>query len=237
MLLKKNFLEQGFTCINHKEYLRTQEEYESLETLQTYYQTELEKDGPRQRAYLKLKWDRMKEQISIAQNQIYFQSPKNNNLDGGKLRQFKVMNPNVLNLSIVQKLIQVNKDLIMDYKPLADIPNLVLGMHFIRYCSNKLEACYSSPVGLHLDDEPLVFVHLVQLSQQSLGGDNLIARLEDQEITHVIRLEEPMETIVLNNNCFHAVTPLGSREGLSIRDIILFTVEPETTQMIAASAA
>ncbi|STX92269.1 hypothetical protein [Legionella londiniensis] len=43
-----------------------------------------------------------------------------------------------------------------------------------------------------------------------------------------------MDTIVLNNNCYHAVTPLGSRGYLATRDIILFTVEPEVTQVMAA---
>lgn len=234
MILEEQFMEQGFCFIDGAQYLATDVEQQSFQALRAYYESSLQQDGPRRRAYLKLEWDRTEDRVDIATNQSYFQSPANNSADGGKVRQFKVMNPGVLELAIVQRMIQVNKKMIANYPPLSTIPKLILGVHFIQYYSDKSQACYSSPVGLHIDDEPLVFVHLVHLSPQSLGGDNLIARLKDQEITNVIRLEQPMETIVLNNNCYHAVTPLGSRENIAVRDIILFTVEPETTQVIAA---
>lgn len=233
-ILCKEFIEQGYDFIGGEHYLSTEEEYLSFQKLQAYYKNSLEKDGPRKRAYLKLEWDLVQHQIKIAQNQSYFQTSKNNNVDGGKIRQFKMMDTDILKLDIMKRLIQVNISLISEYAPLANNQKLIIGLHFIQYCSEKSQACYSSPVGLHIDDEPLVFVHLVHLSPQSLGGDNLIARLDNQEITNVIRLERPMETIVLNNNCYHAVTPLGSRENVSIRDIILFTVEPDVTQIMAA---
>lgn len=234
MIFEEQFISNGFSFIEGATYLATNAEQQSFQKLREYYQTDLQQDGPRLRAYLKLEWDRADDQIHIAKNQAYFQSPENNNIDGGKIRQFKVMDHRILELPIIQRIIQVNKNMIANYSPLSHMPKLILGMHFIQYYSEQLKACYSSPVGLHIDDEPLVFVHLVHLSSHSLGGDNLIARLEDQEITHVIRLEQPMETLALNNNCYHAVTPLGSKKDSAVRDIILFTVEPDTTQINAA---
>ncbi len=234
MINKNNFLEYGFDILNSNTYISSQEELKSFKEFQKCYEHELQEDGPRRRAYLKLEWNCIQDEIKLSENQSYFQTPQSNTVDGGKLRQFKVMNPAILNLTIVQRILQINKKIILNYPLFKDAHELVLGMHFIRYYAEKLKACYSSPVGLHIDDEPLVFVHLVQLTSNSLGGDNLIGKIADQEITNVIRLEKPMDTIILNKNCYHAVTPLGSKENFSIRDILLVTVEPKITQVKAA---
>lgn len=232
MDLGKKFIKDGFQYIQKNEYLSSQKEIKSLKILSKYFNGSLKNDGPRQRAYLKLEWDRSLNHIQIANNQSYFQTETSNTSDGGKRRQFEKIPEEILDLDIIKKIITVNQRLIEGYEPLKKNKNLIMGLHFIRYHSKKMRASYSSPVGLHKDDEPLVFIHLVELSPESLGGDNLIAELETQTITHVIRLEKAMETIVLNNNCYHAVTPLGSKKGNSKRDIILFTIEPEQTQYI-----
>jgi len=222
-------MNKGFTFIDANAYLEEGEN--SLKQLNERYESDLQVDGPRRRAYLKLEWNRTTNAIKVSQNQCYFQSAASNKDDGGKLRQFAVMDPAVLELPILKNLIDKNIKIIIDYGPLLIHHDLVFGLHFIQYIVDKDKASYSSPVGLHIDDEPLVFVHLLDLSTHALGGDNLIARLDNQEITNVIRLESPMETILLNNNCYHAVTPLGSKEGLARRNILLFTVEPGSTQV------
>ena len=231
MELQEGFVERGFAFIHANNYLSCDDEQDCLSKLNYLYDTELEPDGPRNRAYLKLAWDRQTQQISISKNQSYFQTAQSNKDDGGKQRQFAIMNPSILDLPLMQTVITTNLNVINDYKPLFESNNLTFGLHFIQYSVEEGGASYSSPVGLHIDDEPLVFVHLINLSTHAWGGDNLIARLDTQEITHVIRLECPMDTILLNNNCYHAVTPLGSRHGLAVRNIILFTVEPHHTQI------
>lgn len=206
------------------------EELSVIKELNNLYQTRLSADGPRNRAYLKLIWSRDSNTIHLAKNQSYFQSAKTNKDDGGKVRNFVMMDPKILGFSVIKRLIRKNMDFVSSYPLLEDENNLVIGMHFIQYIVNKNGASYSSPVGLHLDDEPLVFVHLVSLSKNAIGGDNLIATLKDKTIKHVIRLEQPMESLILNNNCYHAVTPLGSKNDTALRNIILFTVEPNSTQ-------
>lgn len=233
-MLYQDFTQKGYAIVSRNRYINRGIEQLSLQELQSYFETELQQDGPRRRAYLKLQWDRLKDEIKLAKNQAYFQSAQSNADDGGKLRQFKIMNTHILELPIMQRIINTNKKMVAEYEKLMEFNSLTFGLHFIRYQAEKFQASYSSPVGLHIDDEPLVFVHLINLSSTSLGGDNLIARLEDRTITNVIRLEKPLETLVLNNNCFHAVTPLGSKGKFANRDIILFTVEPESTQFITA---
>lgn len=231
MFVSHDFIQRGFSFIPADAYLQNQEEYDSLTYLNQLYTTNLQADGPRNRAYLKLQWDRASDLVSLAKNQSYFQTAERNEMDGGKPRNFAVMDPHILELPVLQRLLENNLQIVREYEPLKVHDQLTLGLHFIQYVSEQGRASYSSPVGLHIDDEPLVFVHLLELSSHAWGGDNLIAKYEDQEITNVIRLESPMETILLNNNCYHAVTPLGSRKGLAIRNIILFTIEPHYTQV------
>ena len=133
-------------------------------------------------------------------------------------------------------IIQSNLKIISEYEPLKNHQELVLGLHFIQYKVNKYGASYSSPDSLHRDDEPLVFIHLLNLTSNALGGDNLFADLKTKEITNVVRLEKPFETIVLTRDYYHAVTPLGAREGEARRDILLFTVEPSDTQIVESAA-
>ncbi|KAE9547475.1 hypothetical protein FO519_009314 [Halicephalobus sp. NKZ332] len=100
---------------------------------------------------------------------------------------------------------------------------LEMGLHQIRYTAKEGEPAYSSPLWLHRDDEPLVFVHLFNLTENSLGGDNLIAS-DHKTITNLIRLTSPLETLLLTKKPYHAVTPLGSGdENPAYRDILLVT--------------
>ena len=124
----------------------------------------------------------------------------------------------------LKKIIQKNLEFIGHYPDLS-ADTLTLGIHFIRYYALEGKAAYSSPVWLHIDDEPLVFLHLLQLSDNLIGGDNIIAESKGT-IKNVFKLKKFMDTVILNRNTRHAVTPMGSTRGIAIRDIILFTVEP-----------
>ncbi|TAK77704.1 MAG: hypothetical protein EPO11_02280 [Gammaproteobacteria bacterium] len=230
-MLNQEFIKRGFGLIP-SEYYVSDENLPSIHDLRKIFDTELEEDGSqfRKRAYLKLQWERLKEQIQIAKNQAYFQTSNSNQVDGGKIRRFKILNEYILDIPIVRNILEKNISMINAYSPLKSENDLTIGMHFIRYQANENHASYSSPDWLHQDDEPLVFVHLINLSKTALGGDNLIADIDTKKVTHVLRLENDIETLVLNKNVYHAVTPLGSRKGIAFRDVILFTIEPSQTQ-------
>lgn len=233
-LLNNDFITRGFRYIPAEHYLE-RENASSIHDLKKLFDTELEDDGHafRKRAYLKLQCDRCSGTITVPCNQAYFQTAQSNRVDGGKIRQFKVMPRRVLEIPIIHSIISRNIQLIRHYAPLQSDTFLTFGMHFIRYQAHENGASYSSPDWLHKDDEPLVFIHLVNLSKNALGGDNLIADSREQKVTHVVRLEDDIDTLVLSKNVYHAVTPLGSRKGISARDVILFTVEPSYTQQFA----
>jgi hypothetical protein len=219
--------------ISASHYIQSAADFASYHTMMQIFEANIRPDGVRNRAYLKLLWNRDTDEVTVAKNQSYFQSAASNVDDGGKIRQFAVMDQTILHLAVMQNVIRYNLNIIREFKPLLHCEELVLGLHFIQYKVQKFGASYSSPDVLHIDDEPLVFVHLLNLTSNAWGGDNLIADLQTKEITHVVRLEKEFETIVLTRDYYHAVTPLGAREGEARRDILLFTVEPSTTQVDA----
>lgn len=229
-MLNQEFIQAGFRVIQPQYYIDNKN-ISSLHDLKKLYDLELKEDenGFRKRAYLKIQWVKKTQTLKIPRNQIYYQTAHANKADGGKIRLFKTMDKKILDIPIVNAIVMKNLDLIKDYPPLQHENSLTIGLHFIRYEASENTASYSSPDWLHKDDEPLVFVHLVNLSKTALGGDNLIADTA-QKIKHVIRLENEIETLVLNKNVYHAVTPLGSKQGIALRDVILFTVEPDDTQ-------
>ncbi|MFU2318744.1 2OG-Fe dioxygenase family protein [Rahnella sp. PCH160] len=59
-----------------------------------------------------------------------------------------------------------------------------------------------------------------------LGGDNLIAP-NPKNIERVLRLETLFDTLVVNHDKYHAVTPVGCRKPgkTAVRDIILVTFQ------------
>jgi len=230
-MLNQEFISTGFCFINSNHYV-SQDNASSLHDIKKVYDEALEQDGGefRYRAYLKLQWNKLTDQIHIPDNQAYYQTSASNKADGGKIRQFKIMDSKVLSIPIINSILSKNLQMIKRYPALQKENALTLGLHFIRYQAAQYAASYSSPAWLHKDDEPLVFIHLINLSKSALGGDNLIAEDKTKNVTHVIRLENEIDTLVLNKNVYHAVTPLGSKSGIATRDVILFTVEPHYTQ-------
>ena len=235
-MLNSKMLPNGFGFLSGKEYFENSEDVSSirnaehLKSFKNIFNQSLAKDGVRNRSYLKLDWSRKTENFILSKNQNYFQSAESNKDNGGVIRRFSMIDASVINAPVMKAIFRKNLVYIKNYEPLSQYDDLTIGIHFIQYKASENGASYSSPVGLHMDDEPLVFVHLVELTENAIGGDNLIARLEDQEITNVIRLKNTLDTLCLTRDCYHAVTPLGSGSGYAHRDVILFTVEPPSTQ-------
>ena len=83
-----------------------------------------------------------------------------------------------------------------------------IGLHQVRYLPTNNSVSFSSPPWLHQDDEPIVFVHLLNLSYNTIGGDSIIAE-KGQKFTQVIKLQSPLETLCVINTKKH---PLGLRQ-------------------------
>ena len=230
-----DLMQTGFAHIPPAFYLNTntKENAAHLDQVQATYDS-LPKDpnpGNRYRAYMRLNWCPEQETYVKAANNDYFQSKKYNYADGGKIRKFEVIDDAFVNNPVIQALIEKDLEIARQSNMFVFDSQMEIGLHQIRYQTTNEEAAYSSPMWLHKDDEPLVFVHLLDLTDNVLGGDNLIAP-DVRRISKILRLTSPLESLLLDKKVYHAVTPMGcSDDGIARRDILLVTFqrrEPES---------
>ncbi|MGQ5524778.1 2OG-Fe dioxygenase family protein [Chitinimonas sp. PSY-7] len=160
----------------------------------------------------------------------YVQSPEYNYDDGGLVRKFAPLSQDFRNNSLIQHLIQKDLEIARATDLVDWSSNVIIGLHQIRYHAKPDAPSISSPIWLHRDDEPVVFIHLFNLSASALGGDNLIST-GNRSISRVIRLTSPLESVVLGKKVLHAVTPVGTNSSTgAYRDILLITFSNEESK-------
>lgn len=190
--------------------------------------------GSRYRAYLKLYWYRSSNVLMIATDQKYYQSCEASVMNNEKIKEFKVLPPEILTNDTLQKIVYKNIEFINQCDEFKH-NKLIFGIHFVRHHVVKDKASYDSPVWLRAYEEPIVFIHLIHITENIIGGDNIIAAQED-EIKNVFRFSQFMDTMVFNRKVRHAVTPMGSTGGVALRDIILFTAQPANPTGVCKNA-
>ncbi len=195
------------------------------EVLRTY--DDLKPDpspGNRFRAYIRFRWDESRDQLVQDDNNDYYQSKEYNEADGGKIRQFDAIPPRFLNNPIIKETIKGDTEIAKAISVVTFSETLEVGLHQIRYRALPQSPAYSSPIWLHRDDEPLVFVHLLHLSPHAIGGDNLISVSKGNTVNDVLKLTSPLQSLALTQKPLHALTPLGTKSNNpALRDILLVT--------------
>lgn len=171
-------------------------------------------------------------QFSVRNGEIVFghyydyQQTKEYNPDtGGIVRSYPAIHSSLLSDPLFYSLVESDLAFAKQHPKIEDLNHVDMGVHLFRYKATVEEPSFSSPIWLHKDDEDLVFVHHLGTSPGALGGDNLIAP-NGRHIEKVLRLTSHLDTLVVDHQKFHAVTPLGaiSVEPV-IRDVILVTFQ------------
>lgn len=222
----------GFKFISGDHYASDLTQLE-CERFLRFYESQVRPDPyakVRDRGMIKIIYNRREKcRIRKNPNQNYFQSYSANDYDGGTVRVFPSIEDKLINDDVFIRLFEKDIPYIDEYCNQAGKEEVNISVHFIRYKAEQGGASFSSPIWLHIDDEPLVFIHLIQLTKNAIGGDNVISGM-DSKPTNVIRLSKPFDTLIVDKTKKHAVTPLGSQEGMSYRDVMLINVEAEVQQ-------
>ncbi|CAN0627833.1 conserved protein of unknown function [Burkholderia multivorans] len=208
--------------INEVEYLR----------FAYFYDAQVKQDpySPvRDRAMIKILYHRQTGQVELNPVQTHFQSYGANDTDGGRMRVFPPIDPSVLGDKVFRHVFQCDTTYIDKYCDTIGAASANISVHFIRYKAEAGGASFSSPVWLHVDDEPLVFIHLIQLTKNAIGADSVISEM-DSKPKNVLRLSDPLDTLIVDRMKKHAVTPLGSTGGIAYRDVMLVSLEAEVQQ-------
>lgn len=166
--------------------------------------------------------------------QGYMQSKAYNEADGDKLRTFQPIEPAIRRSNFIRQIIEKDAAIVKATGIVSFDGAVKLGLHQVRYQPANAIPSYSSPPWLHKDDEPAVFVHLVNLSANLTGGDSVLA-VSGREFQRVLKLLHPFDTLFLTHKLFHAVTPVGIDAGaVGFRDILIVTFEAAAQAKIAA---
>lgn len=185
--------------------------------------------GNRYRSYAQLRIEPGATEFEYGLFEPYQQTKKYNADTGGIVREYPLISPELRSNLLLRNLLQSDIEFLRAYPRIDEDPaELMVGLHLFRYLAYPDDPAYSSPNWLHKDDENVVFIHLVGLSGNVIGGDNLIAP-NTKKFETVLRLTDVFDTLVVNQDKLHAVTPVGtsSRNPLAParRDIMLVTFQ------------
>lgn len=185
--------------------------------------------GNRYRRYAQLRVEPGSTEFEYGLFEKYRQTRKYNADTGGIVREYPLISPELQENLLLRQLLRSDIEFLRAYPRIDDDPaELMVGLHLFRYLAYPDDPAYSSPNWLHKDDENVVFVHLVGLSGNVIGGDNVIAP-NAKKFETVLRLTEVFDTLVVNHDKLHAVTPIGTSGHNPVaparRDILLVTFQ------------
>jgi hypothetical protein len=154
----------------------------------------------------------------------YVQTKEYNPVDGDKQRVFRPIDDEVLETSTLLEIISLHVAIAKCATPSAFGEQTLVGLHMVSY-RPKLVASYSSPPGLHRDQEDYVAVVMFGSSQNLLGGENVIA--SGSGLDTRFGLDQPFQSLVLTKGPKHAVLPMVSSDGQrAYRNVLLVTFSP-----------
>lgn len=232
-IIASTTIQQGFSHIPASVYVDEYEEREVQNFQSSYFVLPPDdKGGNRYRTYKPLHL--ISGELIPVENHGYSQSKDYNPDLGGLVRRIPPMDEKVFSLSIVQKTIFTDIGIAKRMGIIDFNQPVKIGLHCVRYNPTKGIPSFSSPPGLHKDDEDIVFIHIVNVSSNLLGGENVICTSAVPKISpdghppylaH-INLTEPLEALCVTKKHYHQVFPMSVVTGRSAyRDILLVTFE------------
>lgn len=185
--------------------------------------------GNRYRSYAQLRIEPDSTDFEYGVFEPYLQTAKYNPDTGGVVREYPLISAELQGNGLLRRLLRSDIEFLRAYPRIdADPADLMVGLHLFRYLAYPDAPAYSSPNWLHKDDENVVFLHLVGLSGNIVGGDNVIAP-NGKQFETVLRLTDPFDTLVVNHDKLHAVTPVGTNSRNPVaparRDVLLVTFQ------------
>lgn len=169
----------------------------------------------RYRRYSRLLWSDGELQ-SLAGNSIY-QELIDNPLNGGVLRTFAPLLPEVLDNPFLQGVIK------QDAQAIGLRGNWQVGIHCVRILARPDSPGHSAPEGIHRDAEAYTVQHLIA-RHRVRGGVFSGYNEEKKPVFHWLQLQR-WDSLYFTGTLWHSATPVESLEG-GYRDILLIDFQP-----------
>lgn len=232
-IIAKEINQNGYGFIPQSVYFDDSESAELNKILSSYFLLPPDaKGGRRYRAFKNMLYKNKR--VEIQHSQTYQQSKEYNPDLGGVVRSMAPIEESILANPLFSKVLYTDLEIAKKMEILDFEKVIKLGIHQVRYAPVNSEISYSSPPGLHRDDEDIVFIHIGSVSNNLVGGENVICEGPHLKasvngncpfLAHTT-LSVPLEALCVTKKYYHQVYPMSSANGkLAYRDILLVTFQ------------
>jgi hypothetical protein len=162
----------------------------------------------RRRRYAVLRASRQDLDLRLEAYQPHFQSMDYNNLNGGVLRYYELIEESIIRSSVMGSLLSVGLEV---FGRLGQADDWRIELHQFRIEAHEQRVALPAPEGKHRDGAS--FVMMVMVERQNVIGGNTVVYGLDGECLEEFQLARPLDaTFVNDEQVFHYVTPISRCE-------------------------
>src|SRR4051794_19418362 len=104
-----------------------------------------------------------------------FQSKELNPVDGDKLREYDSLEEKLLENPLFCEMLSKDIELVRRLGVIEFNDSLLMRIIQNRYTVEGEQPSYATPPWLHIDDETVTILHLLEITENLIGGDAVIA--------------------------------------------------------------
>lgn len=164
--------------------------------------------------------------LTLLEERSIFQTVEDNPVNGGVVRTFAPLAPEIAHGPFLQALIAWDLQRALACDPELESRRLVVGVHQVRIVAQGGEEGLPTPEGVHRDAERFTFQHF--MARQHISGGEFRAYDQERRFAFGWQQEECLDTVMFEGDTWHSATPIRwTGEGdQGHRDILLIDFDP-----------
>lgn len=176
------------------------------------------------RAYSRFRLD--DQGLAMIDGNSIFQEKEDNPLNGGVLRTYEPLAPEVAESAFLRALIAVDHGHVCHCDPDFGSSPLRVGVHQVRIVARGKTPGQPAPEGIHRDRERFTFQHF--MGRHHAEGGEFRAYDQNKQLTFAWTQQDCLDTLMFEGTTWHAATPIiaSTPEVEGCRDIFLIDFEP-----------
>ncbi len=175
----------------------------------------------RYRRFFKALWRPERGLLEPMDDNSIYQELEDNSLNGGRVRYYEPIEPEIQNMQVFRDLILADWSLVKSFYP--ESAELVVCVHQVRIIARPGEAALPTPEGIHRDAEDFTFQHFLGRESVEGGVFRVFKSKSLEEEIYQWQQEDVWDAVVFTGSTWHDATPLHLEKGevLGFRDILL----------------
>jgi hypothetical protein len=159
--------------------------------------------------------------LTASEDHSILQSREDNPLNGGILRTFQPLEPEVCKNPLLLALIKHDIDMVESLEPDLFAEPVSVGVHQVRITALGQTPGKPTPEGIHRDAERYTFQHF--WNRSGISGGEFLAYDENKNQVFRWLQTEMLDSILFTGTTWHSATPISRLEGSErgFRDIFL----------------